>query len=376
VVAVAEVVVTGLAVISACGRGTESLLTGTATGRAVFAPVTRFDTARYRTRAAAQLAGDLDLLNELIGVVSQACVQAELTAAHRRSSRLLLAIGNCPDAARRTVEHRPVRGVTATAAELATRCALASAPRVYTSACVAASTAVADAAAAIDLGRADRLVVAAGYLVDQYRFALFDAGRALAKDGVVRPFSLGRTGLLLGDGLVAMVIESVDEARRRGVPVLARISGWCRSGDAHHISQPDPTGAGLARAINGALAKAGLQPADVGYVNAHGTGTPRSDAAESTALYQALGDVAVDVPVSSSKSVHGHTLEASGLLELAITITAIRTGRLPVNAGFVAPDEHCMLNLVRTPQQRAVSHALSVNSAFGGANTALVVSVA
>lgn len=262
------------------------------------------------------------------------------------------------------------------ATELAVRCALAGATRVYTSACVAASTAVADAAAAIDLGRADRLVVAAGYLVEQYRFALFDAGRALARDGVVRSFSLGRTGLLLGDGVAAMVIESADEARRRGVPVLARISGWCRSGDAHHISQPDPTGCGLARAIRGALAKADRQPADIGYVNAHGTGTPLSDAAESAALHLALGDVVVNVPVSSSKSVHGHALEAAGLLELAVTITALCTGRLPVNAGFVAADEQCRLNLVRGPQKRAVSHAVSVNSAFGGANTALVVSAA
>ena len=110
------------------------------------------------------------------------------------------------------------------------------------SACVAASTAVADAAAAVARGRASRIVVAAGYLVERDQFALFDAGRALASDGRVRPFSAHRSGLLLGDGVGAVVVESASAARRRGAEVLGRLAGWGRAGDAYHVCRPRPDG--------------------------------------------------------------------------------------------------------------------------------------
>ncbi|WAL74715.1 beta-ketoacyl synthase N-terminal-like domain-containing protein [Kitasatospora sp. YST-16] len=242
---------------------------------------------------------------------------------------------------------------------------------------MAGSTAVADAAAAIRTGSAERVVVAAGYLVDEEHFALFDAGRALAPDGRVRPFSAGRQGMVLGDGVAAVVLESAAAARRRSAPVLARLAGWGRAGDAHHVSQPHPQGTGLARAVRNALHRAGRLPEDIGYVNAHGTGTAASDAAETAGLRAALGDRATLVPVSSSKSVHGHTLESSGLLELVVTVGTLRAGRLPVNAGYLGADERCGLNLVTEgPHRAAPRYALSLNAAFGGANTALLVGAA
>ena len=169
-------------------------------------------------------------------------------------------------------------------------------------------------------------MVAAGYLVEPDQFALFDAGRALAVDGAVRPFSAGRRGLLLGDGVAAVVLESSTAARRRGAEPLATVAGWGRAGDAFHPCQPDPTGAGLARAVDGALRRAGLPPQAVGYVNANATGTAQSDAAEAAALRRALGGYAGQVPVSSTKALHGHALEASGLLELVVTALALRHG--------------------------------------------------
>jgi 3-oxoacyl-(acyl-carrier-protein) synthase len=248
---------------------------------------------------------------------------------------------------------------------------------VYTSACVSASTAVADAAALIGTGRAERVVVAAGYLVEPDQFALFDAGGALATDGVVRPFSAGRTGLLLGDAVAAVVLEPVTAIRRKGGTELARIAGWGRAGDAHHAVQPHPAGRGLARAVEAALRRAGVDPGAIGYVNANGTGTPYSDAAEAAGLHRALGPAARHVPISSTKATHGHTLEASGLIELVITVLALRAGTLPVNAGFLAPDEACQLNvIIGGPRPAAGEYALSVNAAFGGANTALVVQAA
>lgn len=371
-----EVVVTGLDVISACGYGIDPLLDAVFEGRPAFVPVTRFATDRYRVGAAGELAGSPDLLDALTAVVENAVDEAKLTTTERLVP-LLLAAHADPAFARLAPADRAHRSAGRTAAELAARTGLGAALRTYTSACVAASTAVADAAALIAAGSAERLVVAGGYFVDEDHFALFDAGRALAADGAVRPFSAGRKGLLLGDGVAAVVLESARTAERRGAPVLARIAGWGRAGDAYHVSQPHPEGTGMARAIEAALRRAGRPATDVGYVNAHGTGTSYSDSAESTALLRALGRWGGRVPVSSTKSVHGHTLEAAGLLELAITVHTVRTGRLPVNAGYREADPSCPLNLVLEPGAGTPpGYALSLNAAFGGANTALLVGAA
>jgi 3-oxoacyl-(acyl-carrier-protein) synthase len=156
--------------------------------------------------------------------------------------------------------------------------------------------------------------------------------------------------------------------------VLARLAGWGRAGDAYHPCQPHPEGHGLARAITAALQRAGVPAADVGYVNAHGSGTVQSDTAETNALRTAFGDAAGSVPVSSTKALHGQALEASGVLELIVTLLAARKGVLPVNAGFLGADEAYRLNLILDqPRTATPAYALSLNAAFGGANTALLV---
>ncbi|MFP8961053.1 beta-ketoacyl-[acyl-carrier-protein] synthase family protein [Streptomyces nanhaiensis] len=370
-----DVVITGLGTVSAFGRGADALRQGLAAGRAAFAPVDRFATDRYRTGVAAALPGSPDLDEELRRVVAEACDQAGLGPGERARVPLLLARHADPAVARRPLAAQGKTAVSDTAAELARACGLRGPARTYTNACVAAGTALAEAAVWIRGGREDRVVVSAGYLVDEDNFALFSAGRALAPDGVLRSFSARRRGLLLGDGVGAVVLESSAAAAARGARPLAVLSGWGLAGDAHHVCQPHPEGLGMARAIGAALAKAGLAPQDIGYVNAHGTGTPHNDAAETAALRRALGDAADTTPVSSTKSLHGHALEASGMLELAVTVLALRHGELPVNAGHLGPDPDCSLDLVLgEPRRAAPRHALSLNAAFGGANTALVVS--
>ncbi|HET9382589.1 MAG TPA: beta-ketoacyl synthase N-terminal-like domain-containing protein [Streptomyces sp.] len=370
-----DVVVTGLGVLSAFGRGTDALREGLAAGRGAFTPVGRFATDRYRTDVAAWLPEADDLDEELRRVVDHACEQAGLTAAQRAGAPLLLGRHADPAVARRPLSAQGKTAISDTAAHLAQACGLRGGARTYTNACVAASTALAEAAVRIRGGREERAVVSAGYLVDEDNFALFSAGRALAPDGVLRSFSAGRRGLLLGDGVGAVVLETRASAAARGAEPLAVLSGWGLAGDAYHVCQPHPEGLGMARAIGAALAKAGLGPADIGYVNAHGTGTPHNDAAETAALRLALGDAVDSVPVSSTKSLHGHALEASGMLELAVTVTALRHGELPVNGGWTGPDDQCRLNLVLDePRRAAPRHALSLNAAFGGANTAWVVS--
>jgi 3-oxoacyl-[acyl-carrier-protein] synthase II len=368
-------VVTGIAALSAYGRGTEALLTGILSGQPAFAPVQRFDVGRRRVRVAAAMPGQPALLTELIRVVIEACDNAGLAAADRARSGLFLAVHGDPRIARVPDGDRRRFGTEELAAAVAEGSGLAGpGTRSYTSGCVAASTATADAAALICRGRADRIVVAAGYLVESDQFALFDAGRVLADDGQVRPFSAGRRGLLLGDGVGAVVVESGESARARRAPALARMAGWGRAGDAYHPCQPHPEGRGLARAVTAALQRAAVTAGQLGYVNANGSGTRDADPAEASALRLALGDAVAAVPVSSTKSLHGQALEAAGVLELIVTLLAARKGMLPANAGFLGADASCRLNLVvgaaaaATPQ-----YAMSLNCAFGGANTALVL---
>ncbi|MEV4555505.1 beta-ketoacyl synthase N-terminal-like domain-containing protein [Kitasatospora sp. NPDC049285] len=357
------VLVAGVGVRSAFGAGLAALTEGVLAGRPAFSPVTRFATDLRRTDLAATAAGSPRLADQLTAVLAEADALAD--PGHGRTpdggaDEVLLALHGD----RRT---GPV------AAEVAARTGLR--PRVYTGACVAASTAVADAAALIASGRRERVVVAAGYLVEPDTFAVFDAGRALSTDGAVRPFSLGRQGMLLGDAVVAVVLESATALRRRGGNALARLAGWGRTGDAHHVVRPRPDGAGLARAVRSALARAGAGPDRIGYVNANGAGSKLGDRAEAAAL--TLLYPSGTPPVSSTKSLHGHALEASALLEFAVTVGVLRAGRLPVNAGWRAPDPDCPLELVLDlPRPAAPELALTVNAAFGGANTALLLAPA
>jgi 3-oxoacyl-[acyl-carrier-protein] synthase II len=368
-------VVTGAAAASAYGRGTEALVSGMLSGRPAFAPVQRFDVSARRVRFAATMPGLPDLLTEVTSAADQACDNAGLSPADRARTPLFVAIHGDPAIARAPDAARPGLGPEPFTAAVARGCGLAEQDiRCYTSACVAASTAIGDAASIIARGHADRVVVAGGYLVESDQFALFDAGRVLAGDGQVRPFSAGRRGLLLGDGVGAVVIESLESAGARRAPPLARLAGWGRTGDAYHPVQPHPEGHGMARAIAAALRRAGIAAGHLGYINAHGSGTGHSDPAETNALRLALGDAIACVPVSSTKSLHGQSLEASGVLELIVTMLAARNGRLPVNAGFLGTDDSCRLNLVlHEPLAATAEYAMSLNAAFGGANTALVI---
>lgn len=367
--------VTGFGVRTAFGAGAEHLRRGVFAGVPAFAPVTRFDTGAYRTGLAA-VGSDVPSIAEALGETADAAVaMAGLPVGETTA----VFVGTGGDLAAQTRYWRsdsPAEaGPTVPAWQAETLAARlgAGGPRwAFTSACVASAAAIIHACRLIAAGRIDAAVCAGAYLVEEENFAKFNSGRALSRDGQVRPFSADRSGLLLGDGAAAIVLESRTHARARGATALADVAGWGDSSDAYHVAKPHPDGVGLTRALTAALRRAGAGRLD--YLNAHGTATPLNDAAETRGLNAALGDRAGGVPVSSTKSTTGHLLEASGAVEFVITLLALLDGVLPPTAGFLRPDPDCDLDcLSQGPRRADVRRAATVNAAFGGANTALIL---
>ncbi|MCG8547120.1 MAG: beta-ketoacyl-[acyl-carrier-protein] synthase family protein [Alphaproteobacteria bacterium] len=200
----------------------------------------------------------------------------------------------------------------------------------------------------------------------------WEAIRVMAID-TCRPFSKGRTGMVLGEGAAVVVLESLEKARARGANIYAEMVGFGMSSDAMDITLPDVNGA--ARAMTMALQDGQLNAEDIDYVNAHGTGTAANDVTETRALRMALGSAAAEQAyVTSSKSVFGHALGGAGALELAATMLAIRDRVVPPTANFTEPDPECDLEYVpNEPRERKIGAALSNSFAFGGLNAVLAV---
>jgi 3-oxoacyl-(acyl-carrier-protein) synthase len=248
----------------------------------------------------------------------------------------------------------------------------------HSTACAASSHAIGEAGEIIRSGRAD-VMLAGGTDAAIVPGALtaWEALRLLAPAGdnpaaACRPFSRDRMGLVLAEGAGVLVLEEWDRARRRGAPIYAELAGYGATSDAGHITQPGV--AAPARAIAAALAQAHLAPTAVGYINAHGTGTRLNDATETRVLVEAFGSHASALAISSTKSMHGHAMGASGAIELIATVLAISRGVLPPTAHYSEFDPECHLDYVpNTAREHQVAAALSNSFAFGGLNAALVV---
>jgi nodulation protein E len=198
----------------------------------------------------------------------------------------------------------------------------------------------------------------------------WEAMRIVAGD-TCRPFSKDRRGLILGEGGAMLVLEPLDAALARGAEILGEVVGFGMTSDAQHLTMPSPEGA--ANAIRAALADAALRAEQVGYVNAHGTGTRANDATETRAIRAAFGPHADRLAVSSTKSMHGHALGATGAIEAVATVLALRHGLLPPTANYTEPDPECDLDVIPNVARPAeVEYALSNSFAFGGLNAALV----
>ena len=208
--------------------------------------------------------------------------------------------------------------------------------------------------------------------------AAFNAARAISTrnhepEKASRPFDAERDGFILAEGAAILILESLPFALKRGAPILAEIVGYGATADAYHITQPAEGAEGGARAMRMALKKAGLEPARIDYINAHGTSTPLNDKNETIAIKTVFGDDAYHIPVSSSKSMLGHLLGAAGAIEAAISVLTIEHGIIPPTINLTCPDPECDLDYVpNVARQAQVDAALSNSFGFGGHNSVLI----
>ena len=247
------------------------------------------------------------------------------------------------------------------------------------SACATGADSIGEALEMIRRGRAD-VVIAGGTeaAVCEIGVAGFNSCMALSTrnedpQGASRPFDSGRDGFVLGEGAGLIVLESLRHAEQRGANILAELSGYGASSDAHHVTQPHPEGEGAARAMKWAIEDAGIAPDKVDYINAHGTSTPLNDKYETIAMKRMYGDHAYKLAISSTKSMTGHLLGAAGGIEAAFTVLAIKDGVVPPTININDPDPDCDLNYVpNNAIKQTVNVAMSNSLGFGGHNASLV----
>ena len=247
------------------------------------------------------------------------------------------------------------------------------------SACATSNNAIADAALVIRAGLADTMVAGGtDASITEVGLGGFGNMKALSTrnespETASRPFDATRDGFVMGEGAGSLILEDYEHAKARGAHIYAEVAGLGMSADAHHISAPHPEGLGAKLAMEQALRTAGVDPAEVDYLNMHGTSTPLGDVAETKAIKAVFGEHAYDMNLSSTKSMTGHLLGAAGAVEAIASILAMEHGRIPPTINFETPDPACDLNYTfNEPQDRDVKVALSNAFGFGGHNTCVV----
>ena len=248
-------------------------------------------------------------------------------------------------------------------------------------ACAASSQAIGEALEIIRSGEADVMLAGGSHsMITPLGITGFNRLTALSQRNdspatASRPFDLTRDGFVIGEGAGLLVLEELEHAKARGANILAELTGYGSTADAYRMTDPHPQGRGAIRAMQDALTDSGLMPTDIGYINAHGTSTQANDSAETAGIKTVFGPYAYKLPISSSKSMLGHLIAAAGVVELAITVMALRKGVVPPTINYQTPDPECDLDYVPN-QAREVrfKHALSNSFGFGGQNIALVVS--
>jgi 3-oxoacyl-[acyl-carrier-protein] synthase II len=423
-----RVVITGMGAITPLGHSVEELFHAQLAGRSGVGPITSFDASAFPTTFAAQVR-HFDLASHLpdaarwahagptgqfaAAAAAQALADAGLLdgagvdrtrlgvylgcgESNQDFATFTACVARAHDPERCAVDHGAFARAAlrelvpgrvfehelhAPAAHLAAHFDLQGPCGSCLTACAAGSQAVGVAAEMVRQGDADVMLAGGSHSMIHplglTGFVLLTAlsTRNAEPQRASRPFDRHRDGFVLGEGAGLLVLEELEHARRRGALIHAELAGYGSAADAFRITDSHPEGRGGAAAMRAALADAGCAPADIGYINAHGTSTPGNDRVETLAIKKLLGAEAYRVPVSSSKSMLGHLIAAAGAVELITCVEVIRRSVLPPTINYETPDPDCDLDYVpNVAREKRVRHALSNSFGFGGQNISLIVS--
>ena len=404
-----RVVVTGMGVISATGCTIPDMWQSLIAGRSGVDYISSFDTTPFATKFAAEVKGfdpgdyvtqkeahRMDRFAQFAVAASmQATAAAGLKIASNGAEETGVIVGNSVCGLLSVCEQlellnregprriSPILAPTMTGDAAAVQVALllgAKGPSYSpSSACSSGADAIGQAYELVKHGEAEVMIAGGTEApIGPICLAAFSAARALSTRNTspqtaCRPFDAQRDGFVLGEGAGIIVLESLDHALSRGVPILAELAGYSATSDAFHLTQPSPDGEGATRALRIAMERAGLKPSDIDYINAHGTSTLLNDRAETRAIKNVFGPDAYRIPVSATKSMTGHLLGAAGVVEAIICVLAINHGVVPPTINLDSPDPECDLDFV-PHQARAVpvETAVSNSFGFGGHNSVLV----
>jgi len=395
-----RVVITGIGAVSPVGHTAQTYWNSLAAGHSGLAPATLGAAAQATGKLVGEVKGFdpaahfepaqlamLDRVSQFSVVAArEALAQSGLELTDEVAERTAAIIGTgsgghttvdesfrrlyAEDAARLHPVTIPKAMMSAPASQISTFCGIKGPTFAITSACASAGHAIGQAFHMVRSG--DATCAVTGGAEASITFGAmkgWDAMRIMSSD-TCRPFSRGRKGMVIAEGAAVVVLESLDHARARGADILAEIAGLGMSADAKGLTAPDANG--MARAIAATLADAGLTADSVDYINAHGTGTTANDAAETEALHKSFGAHARNLAVSSTKSMVGHALGASGALEFVATVMALHDGVVPPTMNYLEADPECDLDYVPNEARRMpVRVALSNSFAFGGLNAVL-----
>ncbi len=404
-----RVVVTGVGMITPVGLDTETSWEGLTAGRSGIGPITQFDDKEIPTQIAGEVKGfdaaryiepkeikKMDRFIHLAIAASQLAMDsARLPITPGNAERVGViagaGIGGLPAIERAYEAYRekgyrritpffiPMSIINEMAGHISMRFG-AKGPNVsVVTACATGTHSIGDAYKIIQRGDADAMFAGgAESCICPLGVGGFNAMKALSTRNsepgrASRPFDAERDGFVIGEGAGIVVLEELESARTRGAAILAEVIGYGLSGDAYHITSPAPNGEGAARCMNMAIKSAGISPAEVGYINAHGTSTKYGDELETMAIKTVFGDYARKVPVSSTKSMIGHLLGAAGGVEAVISILALVHGILPPTINLENPDPECDLDYIpNTARKTPVEIAMSNSFGFGGTNATLI----
>ena len=405
-----RVVITGLGAISPLGNDVNSTWANIVAGKSGVGPITHFDASHHETRIAAEVKGfdpvaafgrkdarRMDRFTQLaLFAAAQAIEDAGLKITPENTYRIGVVIGSgvggIETIVNETVTMRE-RGANRISPFMVPMMLSDTAPGMVAisygirgpnlsvvSACATGSNTIGEAADWIRYGRVDA-VVAGGTEAGIIPLAIggFNVMGALSRrndepEKASRPFDKNRDGFVTGEGAGVLILEDYQHAQMRGAKIYAEVVGYGSTADAYHITAPDETGAGAAAAMQIALDQAGLKPADIDYLNAHGTSTPLNDKSETAAIKRVFGETAYDIPISSTKSMTGHLLGAAGAVEALIGVKAIQDCIVPPTINYETPDPECDLDYVpNTARRKTVRRVMSNSFGFGGHNACIIL---